>query len=60
MTIVLSNTYTFKKTHIFNKTYITNKDCKDQSYIIYFNYNKKSYYISTYTKPKENSDNSDN
>lgn len=44
MTITLSRSYKS------NRAYTIGKNWKNLRYIIYFDYNKKGYYISTYIK----------
>ena len=43
-----------------NRVYKTGKAYKNISHIMYFNYNKKSYYVSTYIKLRKNSNTSNN
>ena len=45
---------------ITSKTYMISRDYKNLSYIIYFNFGMKNYYVSTYTKSKKDSNISNN
>lgn len=44
----------FNRAHVSNRVFLITKDNKNMNYIIYFNYNIKDHYTSTYTKLEKN------